>query len=183
MSVLLLSTPLSLPFEEAAGHAEKILGLPAWIWQLANLVLFLAVLVYFVARPLTKAFRDRQLAVEKALADAREKRAEAVRFEAQIHERTARLEREIAEVRRQGAADGESARQALAERAREEADRIRKDSEEEIGRRVAAAKAELQQTAANLMASTAREIVAREITDDDRRRMLTESVERLKEAR
>ena len=183
MRALLLFPPLSLPFEEAAEHAGKILGLPAWIWQLANLALFLAVLIYFVARPLTKAFRDRQLAVEKALADAREKRAEAVRFEAQIQERMSRLEREVVEIRRQGAADGESARNALVERAQEEADRVRKDAEEEIARRVAAAKADLQQTAANLMASTAREIVTREITDDDRRRLLTESVERLKEAR
>jgi ATP synthase F0 subunit b len=179
----LLSSPLSLPFEEAAEHAGKILGLPAWIWQLANLALFLAVLIYFVARPLTNAFRDRQVAVEKALADAREKRAEAARFETQIQERMTRLEREVAEIRRQGEADGENARTGLVERAREEAERIRKDSEEEITRRVAAAKADLQQTAAGLMASTAREIVSREITDDDRRRLLSESVERLKEAR
>ena len=179
----LLSLPLSLPFAESAEHAEKILGLPAWIWQLANLTLFLAVLVYFVARPLTNAFRARQEAVEKALAEAREKRAEAAGFESQIHERMAKLEREVVEIRRQGAADGESVRNALDERAREEADRIRKDSEEEITRRVAAAKAELQQVAAGLMASTAREIVAREITDEDRRRLLADGVERLKEAR
>jgi F0F1-type ATP synthase membrane subunit b/b' len=94
-----------------------------------------------------------------------------------------RLEREVAEIRRQGEADGENARTGLVERAREEAERIRKDSEEEITRRVAAAKADLQQTAAGLMASTAREIVVREITDDDRRRLLSESVERLKGAR
>jgi F0F1-type ATP synthase membrane subunit b/b' len=180
---LFYSAPLSLPFEESAGHAEKILGLPAWIWQLANLALFLAVLVYFVARPLTNAFRARQEAVEKALADAREKRADAARFESQIHERMSRLEREVVEIRRQGAADGETARAALDERALEEADRIRKDSEEEIARRVAAAKVELQQVAAGLMATTAREIVAREINDEDRRRLLADSVERLKEAR
>jgi len=180
---LVLFSPSSLPLAESAEHAEKVLGLPTWIWQLANLALFLAVLIYFVARPLTKAFRDRQLAVEKALADAREKRAEAARFETQIQERMARLEREVVEIRRQGAADGESARTALEGRAREEAERIRKDSEEEIARRVAAAKAELQRTAAGLMASTAREIVAREITDEDRNRLLSESLERLKEAR
>jgi hypothetical protein len=33
------------------------------------------------------------------------------------------------------------------------------------------------------MATTAREIVAREINDEDRRRLLADSVERLKEAR
>ena len=183
MTALLYSAPLSLPFEEAAEHAEKILGLPAWIWQLANLGLFLAVLVYFVARPLTNAFRARQEAVEKALAEAREKRTEAARFESQIHERMSRLEREVVEIRRQGAADGESARAALGERAREEADRIRKDSEEEIARRVAAAKAELQRVAASLLATTAREIVVREINEEDRKRLLADSVERLKEAR
>jgi len=168
---------------EEGEHAEKVLGLPAWVWQLANLVLFFAVLVYFVARPLTGAFRKRQMKIEEDLKQARERRAEAARFEAQIHERMVRLEREVEEIRRQGVADGESARAALEERARQESDRVREASREEIERRVAAAKEQLRLVAAGLMASTAAEILSREITDEDRRRLLKDGVAQLLEDR
>lgn len=180
---LALLAPLALLAEEGEAHAEKVLGIPQWIWQLANLILFFAVLVYFVARPITAAFRNRQLEVERRLKEALERRAEAARFEAEIQERMQRLEGEVEEIRRQGLADGESARRALEERAREEAERIRKESEEEIERRVVAAKAELRQVATGLTATAAKEILAREINEEDRRRLLADSVSRLKEAR
>lgn len=179
---LLLPAPLASLAEGGAEHAGNVLGIPQWIWQLANLALFIGVLVYFVARPLTEAFRKRQIEVDKRLEEARERRAAAARFEAQIQERMAKLEREVEEIRGQGLAEGESARAALDERAKDEAERIRKESEEEIERRVSAAKTELRLAAADLMASTARQIVSREINEADHRRLLAESVSRLKEA-
>jgi ATP synthase F0 subunit b len=178
-----LPARLALLAGEGGGHAEKILGLPAWLWQIANLVLFFAVLIYFVARPLTEAFRKRQVKIEEDLKQARERRAEAAKFEAEIHERMARLEREVEEIRSQGVADGESARTALEERARQESERVREASREEIERRVAAAKEQLRLVAAGLTASTAVEILSREITDEDRRRLLNDSVTRLREGR
>ena len=182
-ALVLLPAPLALLAEEGAEHAGAVLGVPQWIWQLANLVLFIGVLVYFVARPLADAFRNRQLAVEARLKEARERRAEAARFESEMQERMQALEREVSEIREQGRAEGEIARAALEERAKEEAERIRINSEEEIERRVAAAKSELRREAAKLMAAAAGEIVSREITEEDRHRLLTESVSRLKAAR
>lgn len=168
---------------ETAEHAEKVLGLPAWLWQLLNLALFLAVLVYFVARPLTEAFRKRQQQVEESLKLAKERRAEASRFETEMKERMARLEREVEEIRDQGRVDGESARAALEARARGEADRVREGSQADIDRKLAAAKAHLRQVAADLTANAASDILSREIKDDDRRRLLEDGVEKLRTAR
>jgi hypothetical protein len=66
---LLLSTVAAL--REAEHEAEKFLGLPLWIWQLANLVAFLWVLGYLVARPLAQAFRRRQDVIEERIKQAR----------------------------------------------------------------------------------------------------------------
>jgi F-type H+-transporting ATPase subunit b len=178
-----LPAPLRRLAEEGAEHAGKVLGLPAWLWQLANLVLFLGVLVYFIARPLAEAFRKRQVDVEERLKVAREQRAEAARFEAEIHERMTRLEREVVQIRAQGVEDGEAEKRALVERAAQEAERIRASSEEEIGRRVTAAKAQLRAVASDLAAGAATRILTREITEEDRRRLLSDSVSRLKDAR
>ena len=175
-AVLLLS-------EGEEAHAAKFLGLPLWIWQILNLVLFFAVLLYFIARPMAETFRKRQLEIEERRREAEKQRAAVQQLSTEIRERTTRLEREIEEVRRQGLAEGESARAALSERAREEAARVLRDSQEEIGRRLAAAKEELRKAAADLTAAAATEVVSREITEEDRRRLLSESVQKMKAAR
>jgi F-type H+-transporting ATPase subunit b len=171
--------PLALLAQEAEEHASRFLGLPLWIWQLANLVLFLGVLLYFVARPLAAMFRQRQLDVEKRLTEAKALREEAAQLGAQVKERLSRLDQEIEEIRSRGRADGETERAALTERADREVERVRKEAEEEIGRRLASAKQELRKTAADLTAGVAHEMLSAQITDDDRRRLLDESVARL----
>ena len=72
------------------GHPSGPLGLPMWIWQLVNLVGFFALLLYFVARPVTEMFRKKQLEVEARAREARERRAAAAKLETEIHERMAR---------------------------------------------------------------------------------------------
>ena len=181
---LAVGLPAVLLIPEGEGeHAARFLGVPLWIWQILNLVLFFAVLLYFIARPMAEVFRKRQQEIEERRREAEKQRASVQQLSSEIRERTARLEREIEEVRRQGLAEGESARTALSERAREEAARVLKDSQEEIARRLADAKEELRQAAADLTAAAATEIVSREITDEDRRRLLSESVQKMKAAR
>ncbi len=165
------------------GEAEKFLGLPLWIWQLLNLGLFLGLLFYLLARPLTEAFRKRQDEIEERRKEAEKRRAAVDRLAADIRERTARVEREAEEIRKQALGEGEQIRAELAQRAKDEAERIRKGAEEEIERRVAAARAELRQTAADLTGATATDLLARAITEDDRRQLLSDSVARLKDAR
>jgi F-type H+-transporting ATPase subunit b len=161
----------------AAEHeAEGFLGLPMWIWQLANLALFLGVLGYFVARPLAQGFRGRQEAIEERIREARRQREEAARLENEIHERMARLDQELADVRARGVTEGESAKTALIQRADEEAERVRREAEEEIARRLAFATEELRRAAADLTAAAAMERLSTEITPEDRKRLLDESV-------
>ncbi len=168
---------------EEGGHASSFLGLPITVWQALNLILFLAVLIYFVAKPMSAAFRKRQDEIEERRREAEKQRASVERLSADIRERTARLEREIEEIRRQGVAEGQAARAELAARADVEVVRVGREAKEEIERRVAAAREDLQRAAADLTASTAETILSREINDADRQRLLSESVESLKASR
>ncbi len=166
MSVSLLGRlpevlPVARLLSEEAEHAEKFLGLPLWIWQFLNLALFIALLYKLIAKPLTEAFRQRQVEIENRRKEAEKQRAHVQQLAADLRERTAKVEREIAEIRKQGQADGEEARAALAVRADEEAARIRRDAGEEIERRLAAAKAELRQAAAEQTAASASRILTR----------------------
>jgi len=167
-------------FSEGAEAAKGPLGLPITVWQLANLAGFLGALLYFVARPITNLFRQRQLDIAKRLADAERQRAEAARLEVQIHERLAALEKELEEVRVRGAAEGESARAALLEQAERDAETVARSAQEQIARRLESAKQELRVLAATLTAKTAGELLSSEINDEDRRRLLEDSVSRLR---
>ncbi len=175
----LAASPALAALSEEAEEAAKFLGLPLWIWQLANLVLFIGALLFFVAKPLGAAFRQRQLQIEERRQEAEKKRSAVENLAADIRKRTAAIEKEIVEISARGRADGEEARRSLAERADAESERIRREAAEEIDRRVAAAVAELRRTAAALTASTAKDILSREITPEDRERLLADSVARL----
>lgn len=170
---------LAVLLQEAGEHESRLLGIPMWIWQLANLAAFLAVLYYFVARPLVQVFRNQQLAVEERLKQARARREEAARLQAEVHERMSQLERELAEIRARGVAEGEAARAELIERADQESERVRREAEQEIARSLASAREALQRAAAELTAAGARDLLAREIDDRDRARLLEESLARL----
>ena len=159
---------------------ETFLGLPVWIWQTANLVLFFGLLARFVARPLAQAFRKRQEAVEHQRVEAERLGHEAQRLAAQVRERLSRLDTEMAEVRARGVTEGEAERAALAARADQEAERVQREAGEEIERRTASARARLERAASDLVASAATELLSREINAEDRRRLLEDSVSRLK---
>jgi F-type H+-transporting ATPase subunit b len=136
-----------------------------------------------VARPMTAAFRKRQLEVEERRRQAEEHRAQVQRLSSEIRERTARLEREIEQIRRNGEAEGEIVRASLVERATLESERVRAEALDEIERRLEAAKAELRAIAASLTATAARDLLSKEITEQDRRRLLEESVSAVKGVR
>lgn len=175
-------TPLLLLVEGGAGHAETFLGVPMWIWQIANLVLFFGLLARLVGRPLSEAFRKRQESVEQQRIESERLRDETQRLTAQIRERLSRLDGELAEVRARGIAEGEAERASLVARADQEAERVKREAGEEIERRLASARADLQKVASDLVASAATELLSREINAQDRRRMLADSVSRLRKA-
>ena len=91
----------------------------------------------------------------------------------------ARLDRDVAEILARGVAEGEAARVELISRADQDAENVRRQAEEEIGRRLEAARQELRRAAAELTASAARELVTAQMTEEDRRRLLAESIARL----
>lgn len=176
--------PAALLFSSEEGeHAGAFLGISLTVWQALNLVLFLAVLIYFVARPMSAAFRKRQDEIEARRKEMEKQRSHVEQLSSEIRQRTAKLEREIDEIRKQGITEGQAARAELAARADEEVARVGRAAKDEIDRRVAAAREDLQQAAADLTASTAEGILAREINDGDRQRLLSESVETLKASR
>ena len=182
LSALLALASFSLSAAGAEGEeavAAKFLGLPVEIWKTINLFLILGLFVYLLKKPIRAHFGARKSGVDEELDRARQERDDAVRLAAEMKARLARLESEVATIRQRGTADGDAERKAQIQAAEIEAEQLRRGAAEEIERRLAAAKQELARAAADLAVSKAKELVVAAVTDDDRRRLFDESLQKI----
>lgn len=176
-ALVLAAAPVWAAEEEEV--AQKFLGLPVGVWKILNLLVLLGLLVYFLGRPFRIHFRKRREDLDDALDRAAVERDKAIALASEMTARLASLEKEIAEIRQRGSTEGEHEKQAQIEAAAREAENLRKSAAEEIERSLAAAKQELARAAADLASARAREVIKITITDEDRRRLLDESVKNL----
>jgi F0F1-type ATP synthase membrane subunit b/b' len=174
-AMLLLASAPAWAAEEAEAP-RTFLGLPVDLWKLANLLLILGLLVYFLGKPFSTHFRKRREDLDEAIDRAATERDRALALASEMTARLASLEKEIAEIRARGAREGEDEKRAQLEAAAREAELLRRNAADEIERRLAAAKADLARAAADLAADRARDVLAGAVTEEDRRRLLDESV-------
>ena len=161
------------------GSAETFLGLPYPLWQTINLVAFLALLVWLLRKPIAQFFGNRQKDVAETVkkAEADQNRAEALAQE--ISERLARIEGEIEALRAHAREQAEAEEKEIAARAVEEAERVAARSRNELDARVRSARNELTAYAADLAVELARDLVKKNVTPEDEKRLLAEGVKEL----
>jgi F-type H+-transporting ATPase subunit b len=164
--------------EAEGGHeaARTFLGIPFGIWQIANLVLFLALLVYFLKKPLVTYFTERRLGIEQALKSAEEKRLRTEALAAEIAARMGRIEIELAELRQHAEREADAEQASLTAQTEADAVRIVARASAEIDSRVRSARQELTSYAGDLAVEIAEEILKKNLTPEDQRRFLREGV-------
>lgn len=158
---------------------ENQFGLPdSWLPFLFsfNLTLFSYLLYRFVGRPIGAFLDSRREGITEELRNARQQLEEADRLQAEIGKRLEDVEREVAELRENAAADGAAEAERIAEQAQQDEERFLRRIDDEISRREAETRARLAADTAELTAQLARELLEREMTDDDRQRVLDKSL-------
>lgn len=168
---------VALGFALLVDHGVKHLGIPDYIWLSLNLTLFLYVLHRFVGRPMAAFLETRREGIAEELANARRQLEEADRLQADVSKRLADLENEVAELKDKAVADGQTEAATIADQAAVEEQRFLKRVDEEIARREAETRARLAQDTADLTAQLARDLLEREMTDEDRRRVFERSLD------
>lgn len=170
--------------EAGEEHAEKrILGMPEWVWKLANLILFWGLIGYLVLGPVRNALAARGDKIRQDIADANERRQKAGQFAAQVDERLKKLEDEVAAIIDRARIDGERQKNEMIASAEAEAAKILATARNEVDTRVKQARKELTEYAGDLAADRARRILEETITDADRHRLFDESVRQIREVK
>ena len=171
--------PFSVAFLAATpawASGETTLGIPDPIWKTVNLIVFLWVLGRYVGRPIVAFLQSRREGIQKELQDSRRKLAEAEELRTQVVARLEDVEREVSELRDRAERDGVAEAERIREETTNDEERFLRRVEDEIERRTAESRQRLAEDTAALTAELARSLLEREITTDDRARLLQRSL-------
>jgi F-type H+-transporting ATPase subunit b len=159
------------------GHEETpFLGLPRWVWKLANMILFIGALVYFVGGPVKRAFAERSAQIQRAAEEARERRVKADQMAGDIQARLTAIEQEVRAIHERAQAEGERQKRELIAAAEAEARKILAAARTEVDNRLKHARNELTAYAGQLASDRAEQILRQSITADDQKKLFQESL-------
>jgi F-type H+-transporting ATPase subunit b len=171
---------------EAGGehHDESIGGMiKAMGWPVANFIIFVGVLYYFLNQPLKDYLATRSSTIRKDLVEAAALRDTATSQLATIEQRLAALPGELDALRTRGADEIAAEGQRIAAQAAADRDRLLDQTRREIDLQVRLAKKEILEHAAGLSVQLATERIRNEVTPADQDRMVDRYLSQVKEDR
>jgi len=180
-ALFVLALLVAAAAEASEGAGATWLGLPVLFWKLVNLLAFLLLLGYLLARPASRFFHTRREEIARELAEAEKLRAEAASMQQAMTERMAQLAAEMEALAARVRREGELERERLVAEGEKEAARFLRQVEEEAQRRLGEAREQLARQAAQAAAAAAWDLLQREITPEDRERIFQATLARLAE--
>lgn len=160
----------------AEHHEKTYFGIPGWILKIANMVLFIGVLVWLAGGPVKKAFADRTAAIRAAAVEARERREKADRMAGDIQARLAAIEAEVRAIHERAATEGERQKRELMTAAEAESQKMLAAARNEVDNRLKHARTELTEFAGQLASERAEAILREKITEQDQKKLFQESL-------
>lgn len=180
LTALLVVLLAAAPALAAGGgeHAETDLmmdlGYPA-----INLVVLLAVLVYFAKKPIQAYFAERRTGIRGDLDSSAQLKKDAEERFSKWQRKLADLERDLEEIRTTARERAEAEREHILADARAGAERIRRDASAAIEQEVRRAQAGLQSEASDLAVELAAGLLRGQVGAEDRERLLDEFIGRI----
>lgn len=163
--------------DESIG--EMILGMG---WPVANFIIFVGILYYFLNQPLRDYLANRSSTIRKDLVEAAELKASATAQLATIEQKLQALPGELRALRTRGAEEITSEEQRIAAAAAADRDRLLEQTRREIDLQVRLAKKEILEHAADLSVQLATERIKKEVTPEDQSRLVDRYLEQVKKS-
>lgn len=167
---------------EGKEEPQTYFGIPAWILKLANMILFLGVLGYFLGGPVKNALAARREQIQRDAEESRARRAKADQLASDIQARLTQIENDVRAIHERAIAEGERQKNELIAAAEAEAQKILQSARNEVDNRLKHARHELTEYAGELAAQRAEQLLREQTTDQDRQRLFNESVREVAEA-
>jgi F-type H+-transporting ATPase subunit b len=168
---------VALVFALLVDKGVKHVGIPDYVWLSLNLTAFLYILQRFIGLPMGAFLETRREGIAEELQNARRQLEEADRLQAEVSKRLADVEEEVSGLKKRATSDGDAEAERISAQTKIDEERFLRRIDEEISRREAETRARLAQDTADLTAQLARDLLDREMTDEDRQRVLDRSLD------
>ena len=182
---LLILPALVMASEEAAHGGEADHGkemIMTLIFNTINFILFVALLVILLRKPLANFIRERSKNVAADIEESRKLLEDAQKRHVEMKERIDRLDTEIAELRERLREEGEVQGDRIIERSKQAVERIREDAKFQADQQVKMAKEELQAEAARLAVEAAEEMLKKSVNEKDHDQLVGRFLREVKES-
>ena len=181
IAVLLVALTCGVVFASTDAHTDSGVLLKDFLYRVLNFAIVVAILVYFLAKPIKKGLTGRRQDIEKDLAEAKQAKADAEAKFAEYDRKLALATEEIAEIGATIRREGELEKQKIIANAKLLAAKIEQDAEKAAELEVAKARTELQREAVTLAVSVAEELLKKNFTKDDDARLTDEYMQKVGE--
>lgn len=146
-------------------------------WKFFNLIVFFAVIIYILRRPLSESFKAKREAIRADLIRAEEERKAALAQLTAAEARLARLDAELAGVREKAAAEADAEKRRILEQTAADINKMREQAQSEIARLSQQARSDLRRYSAEESVRLAEEKIRREITPEKDARLVRENIQ------
>ena len=169
---------LALPAAAAGGEG----GQNPWVefaYEIGNLFLILAVIIYFAREPMKNFFAERREQIQSDIAESGRLLADAEARLSEWQERMGQLDAEIEKIRATERRRVQREREKILEEAQQAAERIRSEAGVAVEREVRRAQEELRREAAELALEMAEDLLRERMGDEDQSRLVDEFIARV----
>ena len=149
------------------------------VWKFLNLAIFIALMVYFLRKPLGEQFKAKRDIIRAALIKAEEDKKAALARLTDIEARLAQLESEKGAILAKAKSESEDERRRLSEATSAEIRRLREQADGEIARLSNQTRAELRRFSAEESIRRATEKLRSEIGPNDDARLVKASIQEI----
>jgi F-type H+-transporting ATPase subunit b len=161
------------------GHADSGVILKDFIWRCVNFAVMAGLIGYFVSKPIRNGLQSRRAEIEKALADATAAREAAEAKSREYQEKLAKASAEIDSIYAAIRREGELERDRILASANEMAAKIEQEADSKAASAVARARTELRAEAARLAVELAEELLTKNVTAADQKRLVDEYMQKV----
>jgi F-type H+-transporting ATPase subunit b len=178
---LLLLPAVALAAGGGDHQVDSGVILKDFIWRCVNFAIMVGAIAYFAIKPIRNALQGRRAAIEKSLHDAVAARdaaeAKAREYQEKLAKAAAEIETIYAAIRR----EGELERDRILASAKEMAAKIEQEADAKAATAVARACVELRAEAARLALKLAEELLTKNVTAADQKRLVDEYMQKVGE--
>ena len=152
-----------------------------FIWTILTFLLLLSVLAKFAWKPLLKMLKDREEMIRNSLYDAEKAQTELARLNSEGEEIINKARSEAQEILSQGKASVAKMREDTLNDAKEKAKLITEDAQKQIQVEKEKAIAEIKGEVVNLSLSVAEKLIKKNLSREDNKALIDESLSNVKE--